>query len=78
MEPIIMEPINFGYSTKNIPVAKPEVYMKCLIEKTESFLQRMRWKALYFLHPATDSLIKEMFGFKTTKSLLLVKELNGF
>ena len=73
---IIMEPINFGYSTKNIPVAKLEVYMKCSIEKT--FLQRMRWKASHFLHPATDSSTKETFGFKTTKSPPPVKELMEF
>ena len=76
--PLVIRPINFGYSTKNIPVAKPEIYMKCLIEKTESFLKRMRWKASHFLHPVTESSTKETFGFKTTKSPPPVKELMDF
>ena len=35
---INMEPVNFGYSTKNIPIAQPKEYLKYLVEKTESFL----------------------------------------
>ena len=48
-----MEPVNLGYSDKNIPIAKPREYLKCLIEKTESFLRRVRWKAYHFLHIMT-------------------------
>ena len=35
---INMEPVNLGYSTKNIPIAPPKEYLKFLFDKTESFL----------------------------------------
>ena len=44
---INMEPVNLGYSTKNIPIAQPKEYLKYLVEKTESFLRRVRWKAYH-------------------------------
>ena len=63
-----IEPTNLGYSTKNIPTATPNMYLRCLIEKTQSFLQRLRWKAHHFLYPTDSSTQKETFGFKTTTS----------
>ena len=64
---IDMEPVNIGYSTKNIPVARPKEYLTCLIDKTESFLRRMRWKAFHFMNP-TEPTTKETFGFKTIRN----------
>ena len=46
-----MERVSFNYSTKNIPVASKREYTKQLIDKTEQFLRRMRWKAFHFLNP---------------------------
>ena len=43
-----MEPIDFGYSMKNIPIASRQRYKLKLTEKVESVLKRMRWKALFF------------------------------
>ena len=43
-----MEPIDFGYSMKNIPIASKQRYKLKLTEKVESVLKRMRWKALFF------------------------------
>ena len=43
-----MEPIDFGYSMKNIPIAPKQRYKIKLTEKVESVLKRMRWKALFF------------------------------
>ena len=74
---IDMEPVNFGYFTKNIPVAQPKEYLRCVIENTESFLRCMRWKAFHFMNP-TELSTKETFGFKTTKSRAPIKELNNF
>jgi hypothetical protein len=65
---INMEPVNLGYSTKNIPIAQPKEYLKCLVEKTESFLRRVRWKAYHFLKPTQPEAAKQTFGFNTTKS----------
>ena len=72
-----MERVNLGYSTKNIPIAAPKEYLKCLIEKTESFLRRVRWKAYHYLHP-TETSDKETFGFNSTKNPPAVKELSQF
>ena len=65
---------------KNIPIARPREYLKRLVEKTESFLRRVRWKAHHFLKPATanPSTNKETFGFHTTISPPPIKELDEF
>ena len=39
---------NFQYSLKNIPIPKDNAYLKCLIDKTEHFIKRIRWKAFFF------------------------------
>ena len=36
----------FDYSMKNIPIPSREFYLKCLIEKTELVIKRLKWKAL--------------------------------
>ena len=71
-----MEKVNFGYSTKNIPIPPEKDYLCCLIEKTEQFLRRMRWKAHFFLHPSTSS--KQTYGFSSTKNLPAIDELKEF
>ena len=43
-----MDPIDFGYSMKNIPIAAKGRYKLALTEKVESVLKRMRWKAHFF------------------------------
>lgn len=40
-----MEQIRFNYSMKNIPIPPRNSYLKSLIEKVESVIKRMRWKA---------------------------------
>ena len=60
-----MEPVNLDYSTKNIPIASPKEYLKCLVDNTESFPRRARWKAYCFLNPC-DPTNKQTFGFNTT------------
>ena len=39
-----MDSIDFGYSVKNIPLASKVSNKYKLIDKTENFLNRMRWK----------------------------------
>ena len=73
-----MEPVILGYSTKNIPNAHPQQYLKCLIEKTESFLRWMRWKAYYYLNPSDHKPQIHTFGFKTTNIPPWIRELNAF
>ena len=51
-----MDPINFNYSLKNIPISNNKVYTKCLLSKIESVIVRMRWRALFF---DNDEVIEE-------------------
>ena len=45
-----MEKIYFNYSLKNIPVPSRTSYKLQLIDKIESVITRMCWKAHFFLH----------------------------
>ena len=54
-----MDSIDFGYSTKNIPLASKESYKYKLIDKTEKLLKRMRWKA-YFFDKHNDGIKKKL------------------
>ena len=72
-----MERTSFNYSTKCIPVASKRDYEKCMIEKTEQLLRRMRWKAFYFLNP-TENADKETFGFKTKNCPPVIEEMKAF
>ena len=73
-----MDQITFYYSTKNIPIASRSAYLKRLIEKTESFLKRVRWKPFYFLNPKTAENKHEYYGFNSQKSPPAVNELKDF
>ena len=73
-----MEKSNISYSTKNIPLPSRSDYLQRLIEKTEQFLRRMRWKAYFFLNPDTTSFSKETYGFKSTKNPPPIEELKDF
>ena len=52
--------------------------MQRLIEKTEQFLRRMRWKAYFFLNPDTSTSSKDTYGFKSTKNPPPIDELKEF
>ena len=58
-----MERLSFSYSTKNIPVTPKSEYIRQLIDKTEQFLCRMRWKAYHFINPNQKS-GKDTFGLR--------------
>ena len=45
----IMNCQNFNYSMKNIPIPNNNSYKLLLIEKIESFIKRLRWKALFYI-----------------------------
>ena len=60
-----MEKINYNYSLKNIPTPSITSYQLKLIEKVESVIKRMRWKAHFFLNgDNTEEIRKETFSFK--------------
>ena len=72
------EQINFGYSTKNIPICSEKQYLKTFIDKTEKFVKNLRWRAFFFLNPKADREEKETFGFKSTRPPPHIPELKNF
>ena len=46
--------IPLRYSLKNIPIPSNNVYMKALVEKVESLIKRMRWRAFFYLKGGDD------------------------
>ena len=76
--PTNMERRNLGYSLKNVPVASKASYIKKLLEKTESMIRRMRWKALFFEKPELKGEDYETYGFKSPKAPPQMPLLNQF
>lgn len=73
-----MHRVNFDYSTKNIPTASHTNYKKRLIEKTELFLRRIRWKAFFYLNPLPSTRAPNTYGFNTRQTPPVVSELKVF
>ena len=61
-----MEKLNYNYSFKNIPTSTKTSYQLALIEKIESAIKRMWWKADFFLNGYNkENNTKTSFGFKS-------------
>ena len=77
MEPL--KRVSLGYSLKNIPIPSQEIYLKSLIEKVTSVIQRMRWRAFHFLKGADGSeSATNYYGLKSRKCPPHVEELKAF
>lgn len=65
-----LEAKNFDYSMKNIPIPTKNNYLKCLVEKVESLIIRMRWKALFYNSDDNETRTNENrnYGFKSKKT----------
>ena len=59
-----LAPTCFDYSMKNIPITSKNKYLTVLIEKIESFIRRMRWKAFWFEN-TSEKADAETYGFKS-------------
>ena len=80
-----MERINLNYSLKNIPIPTKSAYCLKLIDKIESVIKRMRWKAFFFLTCNSSNAnnnncdnMKETFGFKSNNHPAQNNELKNF
>ena len=61
-----MEKLSFDYSLKNIRLPDKRSYQLNLIEKIESVLKRMRWKAHFFLSKENQQPeTMKTYGFKS-------------
>ena len=74
----MLDKVPFDYSPKDIPTANRTTYLKCLVDKTEQFLRRLRWRAFFFLNPKASSETKETYGFNSRKTPPIVEELKEF
>ena len=67
-----MERVNFGYSLKNIPIPTKNQYMKLLIEKTDSFVKRIRWEIYHYdkarQGETSENSLQANFGFKSERT----------
>lgn len=75
-----MNRFTFEYSTNNIPdKSSDREYLRKLIEKTDYFLHRARWKAHIFLNPTNSSDENHNnYGFLSRKSAPMVPEMLKF
>ena len=77
------EKVNLGYSIKNIPLADRRKYKLNLIEQTDAFIRRIRWKAIFFLMRTSEGnedeeTKPETYGLPSKKCPTQVKELIPF
>ena len=76
-----MQQIRFNYSLKNIGLPTHDEYRRNIIDKTESVINRMRWKAHFFLRNNEEqqsSGRNPTFGLKSKQSPPSVPELKRF
>ena len=74
-----MEKWNYNYYFKNIPTPTKMSYQLALIEKIESVIKRMRWKAHFFLNGDNkENNTKTSFRFKSRYHPLPCTELEHF
>ena len=73
-----MRQFRFDYSLKNIPIPSRDNYLRNLIEKVESVLKRMRWKAHFFLKGEKSQEKTNYFGLLSNKTPPTILELKAF
>ena len=73
-----MRQFRFEYSLKNIPIPSRDNYLSNLIEKVESILKRMRWKAHFFLKGEKNQENTNHFGLSSNKTPPTILELKPF
>ena len=73
-----MRQFRLDYSLKNIPIPLRDNYLRNLIEKAESVLKRMRWKAHFFLKGEKSQENTRNFGLSSNKTPPTVLELKPF
>ena len=73
-----MEQINFGVSTKNIPIPDLAEYRVQMIHSVNKFVRNIRWKSHIALNPQDRGETKETFQLKSTKAAPRVPQLEDF
>jgi hypothetical protein len=73
-----MRQFRFDYSLKNIPIPSQDAYLKNLIEKVESVIKRMRWKAHFFNKNSINKNQNNRFGLASNKTPSSIPEMKPF
>ena len=73
-----MRQFRLDYSLKNVPIPSRDSYLRNLIEKAESVLKRMRWKAHFFLKREKSQENTRNFGLSSNKTPSTVLGLKPF
>ena len=64
-----MGKLNFGYCTNNMPRATGRQYKLKLVEKIETVIKRIRWKAFYFEQSYSHNNSKNIYcGLRSDKT----------
>ena len=74
----MMEKVVFGYSLKNISIPGKQEYVLRLTHSVSHFINRLRWRAFFFLNPNEGGEGKETFGFKSLKPAPSIDGLKDF
>ena len=61
-----MDQVNFGFSTKNIPIPSEKDFIVELIKSVEKFVKNLKWRAFHYQNPRNNNQRKETFGFNST------------
>ena len=68
----------FDYSLKNIPVPSENTYLKSLVYECERFIQRIRWRAYFYLNGKPRTPKRETYGFNTPHNAPQCNQLVNF
>ena len=74
----MMEKVVFGYSLKNISIPGKQEYILRLTHSVSHFINRLRWRAFFFLNPDEGGEGKETFGLKSLKPAPAIEGLKEF
>ena len=70
--------VNFGYSSKNIPLPIEDQFKKTLINQSTKLVYRYRWKLHFFRNRNPNNNRKNNYGFKTANVPKPMQELERF
>ena len=77
-----MEKVNFVYLLKNMLIPNERTYKLQLIEKTELFTKKLRWKAIFFINNSKETnelrASASVYDLKSNKCPRQLKELITF
>ena len=72
-----MDKVNFGMSLKNIPPGNKSTVKNMIIQAADRFIQKIRWRTLFYLNPQNTPQHKENYGFKSLRAPQLTPDMHA-